>query len=479
MISSGSWFCLAPPNYPRILKRRHVLDSGIVDNQFRTSSGPGRSTALLTDKYELTMLQAALRDGTADRQCTFEVFSRRLPNERRYGVVAGTERVLRAIEDFRFTDEQVDSMDFLDDTTKDYLRNYRFTGDIDGYHEGDLYFPYSPVLTVRGTFAEGVILETVILSIMNADSAVASAAARMVVAADGRPIIEMGSRRTHEYSAVTAARAAYLAGFEATSNLEASFRYGIPASGTAAHAWTLLHINDDGTPNEAAAFQSQIDALGLDTTLLVDTYDITQGVETAIRVAGTELGAVRIDSGDLGPVTRRVRKQLDELGAYNTKIIVSSDLDEFAIAGLRGDPVDGYGVGTSVVSGSGSPTAGLVYKLVEVNGHPVVKRAFGKKQIGGAKKAQRTFRASGVAVEEVVYPFAAEAPDCGRLTGQELIIPLVRNGQRLDSVPDLDASRAHLASQIKTLPWEGLALSRDEPAISTRFAGFPDSASSH
>ncbi len=440
-----------------------------------TDPFPPRSTALLTDKYELTMLQAALRDGTAHKACSFEVFSRRLPNERRYGVVAGTGRVLRAIEAFRFTEDQLSEMDFLDEATIDYLRNYRFTGQVDGYREGELYFPYSPILTVRGTFAECVILETVILSIMNSDSAVASAAARMVTAADGRPIIEMGSRRTHEYAAVTAARAAYLAGFVATSNLEAAHRYGIPASGTAAHAWTLLHVNDDGSPNEAAAFRAQIDALGVDTTLLVDTYDITQGVATAIEVAGTELGGVRIDSGDLGPLTRRVRKQLDDLGAYNTKIVVSSDLDEFAIAGLRGDPVDSYGVGTSVVTGSEAPTAGLVYKLVEVEGHPVVKRSSGKAMTGGTKTAMRVHRNSGVAVEEIVYPFGTPAPDCGQLTGEELVIPMFRDGRRLEGLPDLEASRAHLAQQLKILPWEGLALSRDEPAIPTRFVGFAES----
>ena len=192
------------------------------------------------------MLQSALADGTAHRQCTFEVFTRRLPNERRYGVVAGTARVLAAVENFQFTEEQLDSLHFLDDTTKDYLRHYRFSGSIDGYREGELYFPHSPILVVRGTFAECVVLETMILSILNADSAIASAAARMVTAADGRPIIEMGSRRTHELAAVTASRAAYLAGFTSTSNLEAVHRYGIPGSGTAAHAWTLLHINDDG-----------------------------------------------------------------------------------------------------------------------------------------------------------------------------------------------------------------------------------------
>ena len=309
---------------------------------------------------------------------------------------------------------------------------------------------------------------------MNADSAVASAAARMVTAADGRPIIEMGSRRTHEYAAVTASRAAYLAGFTATSNLEASHRYGIPASGTAAHAWTLLHINEDGTPNEELAFRSQIESLGVDTTLLVDTYDITRGVETAIRVGGPELGGVRIDSGDLGAVTRRVRRQLDDLGAHNTKIVVSSDLDEFAIAGLRGDPVDVYGVGTSVVTGSGAPTASMVYKLVEVDGHPVAKRSRGKGMTGGSKQAVRTYRSSGVAVEELVAPFESPAPDCGHLTSRQLTVPLVRDGATVEGQPTLDESRAHLAEQLLTLPWEGLALSRDEPAISTRFVNFPE-----
>ncbi len=422
------------------------------------------------------MLQAALRDGTADRQCTFEVFSRKLQNERRYGVVAGTSRVLRAIRDFHFTDAQLETLDFLDDQAKDFLRDYKFSGDIDGYLEGDLYFPYSPILSVRGTFAECVVLETVILSIMNADSAVASAASRMVTAADGRPLIEMGSRRTHEYSAVTAARAAYLAGFEATSNMEASYRYGVPASGTSAHAWTLLHVNEDGTPNEKAAFQSQINSLGVGTTLLVDTYDITQGVANAIEVAGTELGGVRIDSGDLGAVTRRVRRQLDELGAYNTKIVVSSDLDEFAIAGLRGDPVDVYGVGTSVVTGSGAPTAAMVYKLVEVDGHPVAKRSRGKAMTGGAKTALRAYRSTGVAVEEVVSPFEGPTPELPGLDTRQLVVPMLRGGELVGTPPTLEESRNHLAEQIRTLPWEGLALSRDEPAINTRFTGFPEAS---
>ncbi len=423
----------------------------------------------MTDMYELTMLQAALRDGTADRHCSFEVFGRRLPNERRYGVVAGTERVLRAIQDFSFSQEQVDSLEFLDDTTKKYLLDYKFSGDVTGYREGELYFPGSPILTVTGTFAECVVLETIILSILNHDSAVASAAARMVTAAEGRPIIEMGSRRTHEYAAVSAARAAYLAGFTSTSNLEAARRYGIPSAGTSAHSWTLLHTDENGS-DEAAAFQAQIDSLGVNTTLLVDTYDITQGVETAIKVAGPELAAVRIDSGDLGVLARQVRAQLDGLGAHNTQIVVSSDLDEYAIAGLRAEPVDVFGVGTSVVTGSGAPTAGLVYKLVEVDGVPVAKRSRGKHSHGGAKQAIRACRATGTAVEEIAFPLGGQAPTVGTLTAVPLTTELIKNGEVLPDVPTLEQARAHLAKALVTLPWEGLALSRDEPVLSVRWA---------
>ena len=186
---------------------------------------PDDPTGLLTDQYELTMLDAALRDGSAERHCVFEVFARRLPEGRRYGVVAGTGRLLELIENFTFPAEQrrVAARARASSTTPtaDYLASYRFGGDVDGYAEGELYFPYSPILTVRGRFADAVVLETLVLSVLNHDCAVAAAAARFVTAAGDRPIIEMGSRRTHEIAAVAAARAAYLAGFSATSNLAA------------------------------------------------------------------------------------------------------------------------------------------------------------------------------------------------------------------------------------------------------------------
>jgi nicotinate phosphoribosyltransferase len=429
-------------------------------------TGPA-TQSLLTDKYELTMVAAALGDGTAHRRTTFELFARRLPDGRRYGVVAGTGRFLKALNDFVFDESALTSVaGFLDAATLDYLREFRFRGDIDGYAEGELYFPGSPVLSVTGTFAECVLLETLALSILNHDCAVASAAARMVSAADHRPLIEMGSRRTHEQAAVAAARAAYIAGFAGTSNLAAAQRYDIPALGTSAHAFTMVHTTTHGGTDdwEQAAFRAQVAALGVTTTLLVDTYDVHRGVANAIAAAGIGLGAVRIDSGDLGVLARQVRRQLDDLGATGTKIVVSGDLDEYSIAALRADPVDSFGVGTSVVTGSGAPTAGMVYKLVEVDGLPVEKRSSHKASHGGRKAATRLSRPSGTIVEEVVHLLRVP-PTGGRL----LTTPLVRAGEVL-AAPDLNAARELVAHGLSSLPWEGLALSRGEPAIPTRQA---------
>jgi nicotinate phosphoribosyltransferase len=425
---------------------------------------------LLTDKYELTMLAAALRDGTAARRTTFELFARRLPQGRRYGVVAGTGRLLEALPRFRFDDEACQLLaQFLDADTLRYLRDFRFDGDIDGYAEGELYFPGSPILSVRGSFAECVVIETLALSIFNHDSAIASAAARMVSAAGERPLMDMGTRRTHERAAVAAARAAYIAGFAATSNLEAQRQYGIPTEGTAAHAFTMLYTLKDGPSEigELAAFRAQVDALGTDTTLLVDTYDVTTGVANAVAAGGATLGAVRIDSGELGVLARQVREQLDGLGATQTRIVVSGDLDEFSIAALRADPVDSYGVGTSLVTGSGAPAAGMVYKLVDVDGLPVQKRSSLKESVGGRKEAVRLSRPTGTITEEVVHP-AGRAGDptepCRVLT-----TPLVRGGQVVAETGNaaLLAARQLVASGLRSLPWEGLSLSHGDPAIPT------------
>ena len=438
-----------------------------------TPSAP--STALLTDRYELTMLQAALHDGTADRRCVFEVFTRRLPPGRRYGVVAGTGRVLEAIADFRFAAAELDALaadDVVDDRTLAWLAGYRFTGQVRGFAEGEVFFPHSPVLVVEGTFAEAVILETVILSILNYDSAVASAASRMTSAAVDRPCLEMGSRRAHEGAAVAAARAAVVAGFAATSNLEAGRRYGLETVGTAAHSFTLLH--DD----EESAFASQVASQGVGTTLLVDTYDTMRGVERAVAAAGTGLGAVRLDSGDLGSLAVEVRRKLDDLGARATRIVVTSDLDEYAIAALAATPVDAYGVGTSVVTGSGAPTCGMVYKLVAREGRsgrlePVAKASTNKASTGGRKVGARRLDDAGRAVEEVVVTGDPDAVAAWRSPGPELrplMVDLVVDGEVDEAWTGSEgvarAVERHRASRAE-LPRGARRLSADEPALAT------------
>ncbi|GAA2982388.1 nicotinate phosphoribosyltransferase [Streptomyces fulvorobeus] len=426
------------------------------------------STALFTDQYELTMVQAALKAGTADRYSVFEAFTRRLPEGRRYGVVGGTGRVLDAVENFHFDDEMLAFLrdrDVVDAPTLQWLADYRFSGDIWGYPEGEVYFPGSPILRVEGSFAECVLLETVILSILNHDSAIAAAASRMSAAAGGRGLIEMGARRTHELSAVASARAAYVGGFDTTSDLAAGFRYGIPTVGTSAHAFTLLH------DTERDAFQAQVDSLGRNTTLLVDTYDVTEAVRTAVEIAGTELGAVRIDSGDLLLVAHRVRQQLDELGATGTRIVVTSDLDEYAIASLAAAPVDAYGVGTQLVTGSGHPTCSMVYKLVARAGsadpaeelRPVAKKSLGaKSSVGGRKWAARRLDEHGVAEAEVV----GTGPVPAELADRQLQVELVRGGEVVAREP-LEAARTrHLAAR-GGLPMSASQLSRGEPVIPT------------
>jgi nicotinate phosphoribosyltransferase len=417
---------------------------------------PPTSAGLLTDRYELTMLSAWVADGTAEHPAVFEAFARRLPAGRRYGLVGGTGRLLELIAGFRFDADEVawlEAEGVVDGRTAAYLRGFRFTGDVDGFREGEVYFPNSPILTVTGTLGECVVLETLVLSVLNHDTAVASAAARMVTAAQGRPLVEMGSRRTHEQAAVAAARAAYVAGFASTSNLTAGRQYGVPTVGTAAHAFTLAY------PTEADAFRSQVAAQGVGTTLLVDTYDIAEGIRSAVEVAGPGLGAVRIDSGELADEARRARAQLDALGATATRILVTSDLDEHVIAALADAPVDGYGVGTRVVTGSGHPTANLVYKLVAVGDEPggplrpVTKRSPDKLSRGGRKATRRRYD-DGLLVEET---FAID-----ETTEDTVEVALMRAGEVVHS-PSLDDVRRHAVASLASLPAEAHRLD-DGPA---------------
>ncbi|GAB3701183.1 nicotinate phosphoribosyltransferase [Mariniluteicoccus flavus] len=416
------------------------------------------------------MVRAAMQASTAFRHSVFELFPRRLPEGRRYGVVAGVGRALDAIADFRFDDETVTFLrehDVVDDALAEWLAGYRFGGNIWGYAEGEVYFPGSPLMVVEGSFAEACLLETVLLSIYNHDSAIASAASRMTAMAEGRPCIEMGSRRTQEQSAVAAARAAYIAGFGSTSNLEAGRRYGVPTAGTAAHSFTLLHDSEED------AFAAQLKTLGEKTTLLVDTYDVETAVRTGVRLTEGRLGAVRLDSGDLAMMAKDVRRLLDSLGAKETRIIVTSDLDEWQIAMLAAAPVDGYGVGTSLVTGSGHPTCGFVYKLVaratsddpDAPLVPVAKKATNKISIGGRKFAMRRLNDAGVAEAEVV---GVGTPPEGDWNDRPLLVPLVTEGEIVGAEP-LSAARERHEKAREELPMAALKMSRGEPAIDTLY----------
>lgn len=433
------------------------------------------STAFLVDRYELTMVDALLSSGIAHRKAVFELFARKLPTGRQYGVVAGTQRAIEAVQNFRFSEEQcawLEQESIVSAEAIEYLRNFAFSGTITGYREGELYFPYSPILTVEATFAEACLLETVLLSIYNADSAVASAAARMVQAAKGKPVYELGSRRTHEIAAVSATRAAYVAGFAATSNLKAGLKYGIPTMGTAAHAFTLAH------PTERAAFETQVAALGEKTTLLVDTYNIAEGIRTAVEVAGPRLGGIRIDSGDLYEETTKARALLDSLGAKETKIILSSDIDEYIIDELmdRDIPVDGIGAGTKVVTGSGHPTAGMVYKLVAIADEmgamqSVAKKSSEKISVGGRKWAWRWTDSNGFAYREKIIvnnsplyaPQYVNTPEARTLQTVFIVDGVV------NSMPTLEEIREHHRFAISQLPGFSRSVAAGTPSVNTEF----------
>lgn len=420
--------------------------------------------SLYTDRYELSMLDGALRSGVIDAAATFEVFTRSLPNGYRYGVVAGTGRLLDALAGFSFDDETISWLlneRVISTELATYLAAYRFEGTVFGYSEGEVFTSLSPILRIEGRFCD-LVLETLALSILNYDASVATKAARVVSAARGHRLIEMGSRRTNEVAAIAAARAAYVAGFDATSNLAAGMNYGVPTAGTAAHAFILAHRS------EREAFEAQVAAQGPGTTLLVDTFDTEAGTELALDVAGPELGAIRIDSGDLADSSRRCRKLLDQRGATNVKITVTGDLDEFTIAELLAHdaPVDTFGVGTKLVTGYSPP--GFVFKLVAIEDgssmRPVAKRSVGKLSSGSAKDAYRLME-NDLAVTELVQARDAELPP-PKGSSRALSRLLFEHGT---SVVDtsLESARTTAKTALRELPPRAFDLRPGNPVLAT------------
>jgi nicotinate phosphoribosyltransferase len=420
-------------------------------------------SSLLTDRYELSMLEGALISGVIDAKATFEVFTRSLTNGYRYGVLGGTGRLLDELATFRFDEPTISWLStnrIVGPALASYLANYSFEGDVFGYLEGEVFTANSPVLRIEGRFAD-IVLETLALSILNYDSGVATKATRVVRAAEGRRLIEMGSRRTNEDAAVAAARAAYIAGFDATSNLAAGLLYGVPTAGTASHAFILAHAS------ERSAFEAQVEAQGPATTLLVDTFDTEAGTLLALEVAGNDLGAIRIDSGDMVNSSQRSRKLLDERGATNVKITLTGDLDEFIISELlaRDAAVDAFGVGTKLVTGFTPP--GFVFKLVAIQDHddmrPVAKRSVGKLSTGGAKNAYRLLSNGDATTELIVVRDSHDA----RTSGARLLTHhLAQHGTSLvDS--STDAARHHAAVAISELPDEAFDLTDVTPVLVT------------
>ena len=428
------------------------------------------SYALYTDHYELTMLDALVRSNQADKRSTFEVFARELPLGRPFGVFAGINRFLPLLKDFYFSDDMLRFLEeekIISKQTQEFLYSFNFTGDIMSYREGETYFPYSPVITIQASLGEALLIETLLLSIVNFDSAITTAAARIVDAANGRFLMEAGSRRIEPEAAVNAARAAYIGGVDVTSNLEAGRRWGIPTAGTASHAYTLSF------ESEIDAFKNQSKYLGEDSIFLVDTYDIETGITNAVKASNTNLKGIRIDSGDLAIGAKSARALLDDLGAPEAQIMVSGDLDEYKIRGLADAPIDAFESGHKLVTGSGAASAGFVYKLVAIQENssilkmrPVKKRSEGKTSEGGQKFAKRTIDSNGMAVEESIFLEDSAQVHSQSAACRSLQSEVMSSGKIVD-LPTLKDSRHHLINSISEIPKEIRLRVDGEPAIPT------------
>ena len=416
------------------------------------------------------MLDALVKAGHADRKSTFEVFTREISLGRPFGVFAGVMRVLQGIENFLFDEDHLhylEEQNIISSLTKDWLREFQFSGDLTSYKEGEIYFPRSPVLTIEAPLGEALIFETFILSILNFDSAIATAANRIVEAAAGRFVMEAGSRRVTPEAAVHAARAAYIGGVDVTSNLEAGRRWGVPTAGTASHAFTLAF------ESEIEAFETQSEYLGKDSIFLVDTYNIEEGIRNAVRASNANLKGIRIDSGDLATEAQIARELLDSLGARQAQIMVSGDLDEYRIMELVNEPIDGFESGHRLVTGSGSGSAGFVYKLVEIEEpfhkdkmRPVAKSSKGKISKGGQKIAKRKLNLAGTAIEESLFLKTYGNTNVPSENYRDLQLQLIEGGIVKENL-SLEEARTHLTKVLAEIPEEIRLRVQDDPAVPT------------
>ncbi|HEY0834482.1 MAG TPA: nicotinate phosphoribosyltransferase [Azospirillum sp.] len=411
----------------------------------------GGSSLLLTDYYQFTMFQAYQEQGLTDT-AAFELFVRKLPHDRGFLMAAGLEQAVTFLETAAFGEDEIAWLARdrrLPPAVVTLLASFRFTGDVDAMPEGTVFFAHEPVLRVVAPLPEAQLVETRLLNLIHFETVVASKAARMVLAAEGRPLVDFGLRRAHGAEAgLLAARASHIAGFSATATTLAGLRYGIPVVGTMAHSFIQAH------GSEAAAFEAFARARPQSLVLLLDTYDTETAARTVVALAphlaadGIEVAGVRLDSGDLGALACRVRAILDAGGLTRTRIIASGGLDETAIAALvaAGAPIDSFGVGTSLTTGGDAPALDCAYKLVEYAGLPRRKRSPGKATWPGRKQVFRRTDADGrVLGDRMTVSGRADA-------GRPLLVPVLRHGRRAGPPPGLAAIRTHAADELASLP---------------------------
>jgi nicotinate phosphoribosyltransferase len=409
------------------------------------------SSVLLTDLYELTMLQAYFAErmnGTA----AFELFVRKLPPQRNFLVAAGLEQVVDYLTDLRFTDEDLAWLDRTQRFRPQFLQSLRdlaFTGDVDAMREGTVFFGDEPLLRIVAPLREAQLVESRVMNLVHYQTLVASKAARCALAAPGRLLIDFGLRRAHGAEAgLLSARASFLAGFAGTATVEAGRRFGIPIYGTMAHSYVQAHRG------ESAAFESYLRSHAGAAMLLIDTYDTERAAAKVVELArklapeGIVVKGVRIDSGDLGAHARRVRAILDAGGLADVTIFASGNLDEFRLRDLEkeGAPIDGFGVGTRMNTSADAPYLDCAYKLQEYEGRPRRKRSEGKATWPGRKQVFRRTTPDGC------FDFDVLTIDGDAVDGRALLEPVVRAGRRVAPLPTLEAAREHCARELAALP---------------------------
>ena len=444
-----------------------------------------RNISMVMDFYEMTMANGYFRNGCTNSRAAFDVFYRRNPDQGGFAIFAGLEQIIEYIENLNFTDDDIDyfrEQGIFEEDFLSYLKNFHFHGDIYSFPEGTIMYPNEPFMTVIADLIDAQLIETAILTQVNHQSLIATKARRIVRAAEGRFVSDFGARRAHNMDAATyGARAAYIGGVNGTATVSAGKMFDIPVNGTMAHSWVMFF------GSEFEAFKKYAECYPDAATLLVDTYDVIHsGIPNAIRVAkevlapmGKRLKGIRIDSGDLAYLSKKIRKMLDEAGLNDCKIVVSNSLDEFTITSLlsQGAAIDSFGVGERLITAKSEPVFGAVYKIAAVQENsewsPRIKVSENVEKITnpGLKDVYRVYNSDGQAVADVIalhgevvdmsQPFRYVDPvkpwknrsftDC---TAKNLRKLYVKDGKRTEALPSLSEIRDYVRHQLEHEVWQ-------------------------